>query len=176
MSDPWASSEVGQTDARPVAPPGAFIRGVAQVGVPRPRVDDTTPALDQPAPTRPWRNEVRVPVRSRLRRLRAGGGWTSIGAMFAFVCWGIWAISLRGDDAGALALSFFLVLLVAAGLFTLLRILGRVVLERSLGRTRRGARGSHLATGLFLVAAGIAYLGQTAWVVDAWTWLKGLFW
>jgi hypothetical protein len=144
--------------------------------VPRPRVDDTTPALDRPTPTRPWRHEVRVPVRSRLRQLRIGSGWTSSGALFAFVCWGIWAISARGDDLNGPALSFFLVLLVAAGLFTLLRLLGRVVLERSLGRARRGARGSHLATGLFLVAAGIAYLGQTAWVVDAWTWLKGQFW
>jgi hypothetical protein len=146
------------------------------VGVPRPRVEDTTPALGQPPPTRPWRAEPRVPVRSQLRQLRIGGEWTSAGALFAFVCWGIWAISARGNDLSGLALSFFLVLVVAAGLFTLLRLLGRVVLERSLGRTRRGARGSHLATGLFLIAAGIAYLGQTAWVVDAWTWLKGMFW
>jgi hypothetical protein len=174
MSDPWATPEVGRTDPRPVAPPGAYIRGVAQVGVPRPRVDDTTPALDQPAPTRPWRDDRAV--RPQLRQLRIGGEWSTLGALFAFVCWGIWAISSRGNDLGGLALTFFLVLLVAAGLFTLLRLLGRVVLERSLGRIRRGARGSHLATGLFLVAAGIAYLGQTAWVVDAWTWLKGLFW
>jgi hypothetical protein len=177
MSDPWATPEVGRrTDPRPVAPPGPYVRGVAQVGVPRPRVDDTTPALDQPPPTRRWRGEAGSPVRPQLRQLRIGGHWTTMGALFAFVCWGIWAISSRGDDLTGPSLAFFLVLLVAAGLFTLLRLLGRAVLERSLGRTRRGARGSHLVTGLFLVAAGIAYLGQTAWVVDAWTWLKGMIW
>ena len=135
----------------------------------------------------PWRRPGRRAPAARRRhhpgagpaaadQLRIGGEWTSTGALFAFVCWGIWAISARGNDLSGLALSFFLVLVVAAGLFTLLRLLGRVVLERSLGRPRRGARGSHLATGLFLIAAGIAYLGQTAWVVDAWTWLKGVFW
>jgi hypothetical protein len=96
--------------------------------------------------------------------------------LFAFVCWGVWAISSRGSDLSGQVLSFFLVLVIAAGLFTLLRILGRVVLVRSLGRTRRGAWGSHLATAVFLGCAGIAYLGQTTWVVDAWTWVKGLFW
>jgi len=174
MSDPWATPEVRRTDPRPVAPRGAFARGVAQVGVSRPRFDDTTPALEPPVGY--WRDDARVPVRPQLRQLRVGGEWTTIGAMFAFVCWGIWAISARGSDMGALTISLFLVLLIAAGLFTLLRLLGRVVLERSLGLTRRGARGSHLATALFLVAAGIAYLGQTRWVVDAWTWLKAQFW
>jgi hypothetical protein len=176
MSDPWGNPEVVRPDPPTVPPGGAFRRGVAQVGVPRPRVGDSTTSVDQPAPTRPWNGDVRVPVRSQLRQLRIGGEWTSIGVLFAFVCWGIWAISSRGSDLGGLVLSFFLVLVIAAGLFTLLRILGRVVLVRSLGRTRRGARGAHLATGLFLVGAGIAFLGQTTWVVDAWTWVKGLFW
>jgi hypothetical protein len=176
MSDPWGTTEVGHRDPRPVAPPGAFVRGVAPVAVPRPRVEDHTTAVDQPVPTRPWPGDVRVPVRHQLRQLRVGGEWTSIGVLFAFVCWGIWAISSRGSDLGGLLLSFVLVLLIAAGVFTLARLLGRVVLERSLGRIRRGARGAHLATALFLVGAGIAYLGQTAWVVDAWTWVKGLLW
>ncbi len=176
MSDPWGSPEVHHPDPRPVAPPGAFIRGVAQVGVPRPRTDDTTPSIREPAPTRPWREEVRPPIRYRLRQLRIGGEWTSLGVLFAFVCWGIWAVSARGNDLSGPVLTFFLVLVIAAGLFTLLRILGRVVLVRSLGRIRRGARGAHLATALFLVASGIAFLGQTTWVVDAWSWLKGLFW
>jgi hypothetical protein len=176
MSDPWGNTEVARTDPRPVAPPGTFIRGVAQVGVPRPRVEEPTTSVDGPAPTRPWNGDVRVPVRTQLRQLRAGGEWTGMGVVFAFVCWGIWAISSRGSDLSGLVLSLFLVLLIAAGLFTLLRLLGRVVLVRSLGRIRRGARGSHLVTAVFLVGAGIAYLGQTPWVVDAWTWLKGLIW
>lgn len=176
MSDPWGTTEVGHHEPRPVAPPGAFIRGVAQVGVPRPRVEDRNTAVDQPTPTRPWHADTRVPVRYQARQLRVGGEWTSMGVLFAFVCWGIWAISSRGSDIGALFLSFVLVLLIAAGVFTLARLLGRVVLERSLGRIRRSARGAHLATAVFLVGAGIAYLGQTAWVVDAWTWAKGNFW
>jgi hypothetical protein len=117
-----------------------------------------------------------VPVRYKLRKLRVGGEWTSLGVLFAFICWGIWAVSARGSDLSGPVLTFFLVLVIAAGLFALLRVLGGLVLERSLGRTRRGARGAHLATGLFLAAAGIAFLGQTTWVVTAWTWLKGLLW
>lgn len=98
-----------------------------------------------------------------------------MGVLFAFVCWGIWAISARDADLVGPVFAFLLVLIIAAGVFTLSRLLGRVILERSLGRLRRSAWGSHLATAVFLVGAGIAYLGQTAWVVDAWTWVKGLF-
>jgi hypothetical protein len=58
--------------------------------------------------------------------------------------------------------------------FTLSRVLGRVVIERGLGRPRRSAWAAHLATGVFLAAAGVAYLGQTEWVVDAWNWVRGL--
>jgi hypothetical protein len=172
MSDPWGNPEV-RHDQRPVAPPEAYIRGVAQVGVPRPR-EAQTPPFGEPAPTRRWRDDPRVPVRYRLRQLRIGGEWTSLGALFAFICWGIWAVSARGSDLSGPVLTFLLVLVIAAGLFALLRILGRVVLVRSLGRTRRGARGAHLATAAFLIAAGIAFLGQTTWVVDAWTWVKGV--
>jgi hypothetical protein len=40
---------------------------------------------------------------------------------------------------------------------------------------RRTARGAHAAAGVFLAIAGIAYLNQTPWVVDLFTWIKGLF-
>jgi hypothetical protein len=158
MSDPWGN-------------PGSFSRGVARVGVPRPRVDDTTPSIDPPTPTRPWNGDVRVPVRSQLRQLRAGGEWTSIGVLFAFVCWGIWAISGGGNLAAPL-LIFVLSLLVAAGLFALARLVGRVVLEQRLGRVRRSARGAHLVTAVFLAGLGIAWLQQTEWVVSAWNWIS----
>jgi hypothetical protein len=81
---------------------------------------------------------------------------------------------VRGDDFVVPALAFVLVLLVAVGVFTLSRVLGMVILERGMGRVRRSAWGAHLATGLFLAAAGLAYLGQTEWVVNAWNWLRGL--
>lgn len=116
----------------------------------------------------------RAPLRYRMRQLRRGGEWTWIGGLFAFVCWGIWTVSVRGTDFVVPALAFTLVLLVAVGVFALSRLLGRVVIERGLSRVRRSAWGSHLATGAFLTAAGVAYLGQTPWVVDAWNWLRGL--
>jgi hypothetical protein len=116
----------------------------------------------------------RPPLRYRISRLRRGGEWTAIGALVAFVSWGIWVISLRGGNLTIPILAFVLVLLVGAGVFALSRLLGRVVLERSLGRARRTAWPSHLVTGVFLAAAGVAYLGQTDWVVDAWTWLRAL--
>ena len=68
-----------------------------------------------------------------------------------------------------------LTLLVAVGLFALARLLGRLVLERQLGRVRRTARGAHLVTAFFLVGVGVAYLQQTQWVVYAWNWFTGLF-
>ena len=45
-------------------------------------------------------------------------------------------------------------LIVAAGLFALSRVVGRVVLEKQFGRVRRTARGSHLVAALFLVGVG----------------------
>jgi hypothetical protein len=90
------------------------------------------------------------------------------------VCWGIWAISARGGDLTVPVLAFVLVLLVGAGLFAICRLLGRMVLERGLGRVRRTAWPSHLAVGAYLSAAGLFYLGQTPWVVEAWTWLSAL--
>jgi hypothetical protein len=160
------------------APGPEFHRGVARVGsrggpplestqeyAGRPsRWDDTDPGVDRPRPA----------VRHQVRQLRRGGEWTWIGGLFAFVCWGIWTVSVRGDDFIVPALAFLLVLLVAVGVFTLSRVLGRVIIERGLGRVRRSAWAAHLATGLFLAAAGVAYLGQTEWVIAAWNWLRGL--
>ena len=68
-------------------------------------------------------------------------------------------------------LGFVLVLLVAAGLFALFRLVGKLVLVRRMGRVRRSAKGSHAVTGLFLVAAGVEYLRETPWVVSFVTWL-----
>ena len=70
---------------------------------------------------------------------------------------------------------FAVSLLVAAGIFALSRLVGRVVLERQFHRVRRSARGSHLITSLFLVGVGVAHLQQTPWVVDAFNWVTGLF-
>ena len=106
-----------------------------------------------------------------MAQLRRGGEWSAAAGLFAFVCWGIWALSGQGDLSGPL-LVLVLSLLVAVGLFALFRLVGRVVLERQLGRVRRSARGAHLATAVFLVGLGVAWLQQTEWVVSAWNWIS----
>lgn len=116
----------------------------------------------------------RPPLRDRIRLLKRGREWSNLGALFAFVCWGIWAISERGTGLAVPLVAFVLVLLVAVGVFALSRLLGRVVLERTLHRRRHSAWPSHLVTGLFLAAAGVEYLRRTEWIVDALTWLRGL--
>jgi hypothetical protein len=63
-------------------------------------------------------------------------------------------------------------MLVAAGLFVVLRLLGRLVVERWLGRRRRGAMLAHLGTAAYLIAVGIEYLHQTPWVMQAVAWVQ----
>jgi hypothetical protein len=62
-------------------------------------------------------------------------------------------------------------LVVAAGLFALCRLVGRIVLERQFHRVRRSARGAHLVTAIFLVGVGVAFLRQTDWVMTAFHWV-----
>jgi hypothetical protein len=109
-----------------------------------------------------------------VRELRRGGEWSSAALLFAFVCWGIWAISTDGDLATPIVV-FILSLFVAAGLFALSRVIGRVVLEKQFHRVRRTARGSHIVAAVFLVGVGLAHLRQTEWVMDAYHWVVGIF-
>jgi hypothetical protein len=178
-SDPWADHPI---DVSPHGNP--FRRGVAPVGH-----HPTPPTVAQPtvpqAPHEPtgtgWPPTAGypgLPPRSgraeEFRQLRIGAGYTITGAIFAFVCWGLWAISSGGDLRSPIAI-FVLSLLVAAGLYVLSRIVGHVVWEKQLHRVRRSARGAHLVTGLFLAAVGIAYLRQTDWVMSLVRWIGGLF-
>lgn len=154
---------------------GNFRRGVASVGVPKPAAAQTfsEPAQQYPPTGTGWPDAglaPRRPLEYHLRQWRRGAGWSLIGGLFAFICWGIWAISTGGDLTSPVV-TFVLSLFVAAGIFALARLIGLVVLERQFGRTRRGARGAHVVTGLFLVGVGVAYLRQTEWVMDFWGWL-----
>ncbi len=187
--DPWAAAvpvapsvPTKAGNGRPAAGNGwpgdpAYRLGVAPVGVPDPAstLADSTEGAGIPAygkagiPTR----APRTPLRYRMRQLRRGWEWTGIGALFAFVAWGIWAAAQPAGPIGP-AVTFVLVLIVAAGVFLLSRLLGRIVLERWLGRIRRTAWPSHAITGVFLAAAGVQYLRQTQWVIDGLTWLRGL--
>jgi serine/threonine protein kinase len=154
--------------------PGAPIRGRASVPPPRPPRADTgvisvDPTHPPEPPPSPWQQTSEDP-----RTLKLGWEYSGIGAAFAFVCWGIWAASSGGDLLSQL-IAFIVVLVVAAGVFGLSRLIGRLVLVQRMGKVRRTARGAHAAAGVFLAIAGVAYLNQTPWVVDLFTWIKDLF-
>jgi hypothetical protein len=106
----------------------------------------------------------------RWSELRRGSEWTNAAVLFAFVCWGIWALS-GGGPLITPVIVFLVTLAVAVGVFCLARVVGYLVLERQFGRVRRTARGSHLVTALFLAGVGIADLQQTEWVMTAYHWV-----
>ncbi|MFF5175135.1 hypothetical protein ACFY3U_21200 [Micromonospora sp. NPDC000089] len=169
QTQPWAERTVEVPPQPGVGVPpqrDAFQRGVASVGQRRNTRTEPFPVIDEghdwSEPSAPRR-----PMSWHVAQLKRGGEWSAGGVLFAFVCWGIWAISGRGN-LGAPLLTFVLSLLVAVGLFALSRLLGRLIWERQLGRVRHGARGAHLVTAVFLAGVGVAYLQQTQWVVDAW--------
>jgi hypothetical protein len=117
------------------------------------------PGLPRPKPPRTW---------------HGGGGWSIFGAVFAFLCWGVWAASERGALQGfEVLISLGIVIAVAVGVFIVSRLIGRVVIEGWSGRVRRTARLSHLLVFAFLVAAGVSYLRMTSWVVTAFHWING---
>jgi hypothetical protein len=177
--DPWAEEPTAPAPPTPApyAPPGPpqspFSRGRARVdpGAHQQRFvaeHEPTgvgwPGAEPPAAHRgmSW----------RWSELRRGSEWTNAAVLFAFVCWGIWALS----DGGPLltpVIVFLVTLAVAVGVFCLARIVGYLVLERQFGRVRRSARGSHLVTALFLVGVGVADLQQTEWVMTAFHWVAG---
>jgi hypothetical protein len=172
--DPWADPPTTpQSPATSPVPPAEapFSRGRAQVN-PHPR---TQPFAADHEPTGTGWPGTGAPEQHRSigwRELRRGGEWSSSALLFAFVCWGIWAISTTGDLTTAVII-FVVSVLVAGGIFALARLVGRVVLEKQFHRVRRTARGSHLITAVFLVGVGLAHLQQTAWVMTAFHWVVG---
>jgi hypothetical protein len=152
-----------------------FSRGRAQV---TPRTQQFR-AEHEPTGTG-WPEEPGHPPREpqslsgRIRQLRRGSEWSNAALIFAFVCWGIWVLSSHGSFTTAMVV-FLIAVCVATGVFALSRLVGRLVLERQMGRTRNTARGSHMIAGIFLVGVGFAHLQQTEWVMDAFHWVTGLF-
>jgi hypothetical protein len=166
--DPWAEPPTAQ-----VPPPNPFSTGRAAVNPhPHPRARQFA-AEHEPTGTGWPGGELPQPRRT-ARDLRRGGEWTTAALLFAFVCWGIWAISSNGNLTTSVIV-FVLSLIVAAGLFTLSRLVGRIVLEKQFHRIRRSARGSHLVASIFLVGVGVAHLQQTEWVMTANHWVLSLF-
>ncbi|MEV6848677.1 DNA-directed RNA polymerase II [Actinoplanes sp. NPDC051411] len=153
----------------PPPPQAPFSQGRAQVSSPQPNrrfADHEPTGTGWPGTGSPQR-----PAMSwRWSELRRGGEWTSAAVLFAFVGWGIMAISNNGS-LSTQAIVFVVTLIVAVGVFCLARVVGHLVLERWMGRTRRTARGSHLVTALFLVGVAIADLQQVQWVMDAVHWV-----
>ncbi len=115
----------------------------------------------------------RPPMRQRARLLRAGGGWTVAGLVVLLTCWGLWAVEAGAESLKGSALVLVLILGVAVGLFGLSRLVGGIVLEKLMNRTRRSSVLSHLAIGLFLTLAGASLLRQVEWVITAWNHLIG---
>jgi hypothetical protein len=146
------------------------MRGRARVVPKSPAPEPTGMVIDpvEPDRYRPQRGE-------RARTLKIGWELSGTGAFIAFICWGLWAIDSGGKLAGPV-IAFLIVLAVAVGVFALTRLVGRLLLEQRLGRIRRTAKGAHALTGLFLAAAGVAYLRQVDWVLSAWNWLGGNLW
>jgi serine/threonine protein kinase len=145
-----------------LADPGAaqLMRGRATV-IPKPSggPDPTSLTTAEPPPRRP-----RTPLNDQIRQLKRGGGWSWFGAIVAFLGWSVWAISNWRHGQLGQFIGFALVLVVAVGLFTLFRLVGRIVLVRWLGRERRTARLSHMGVAAFLVAVGYAYLRLVPWL------------
>jgi hypothetical protein len=159
---PNGAAVPGDPAVAKLADPGAaqLMRGRATV-IPKPSggPDPTSVTTSGPPPRPP-----RTPVSEQVRLLKRGGGWSWFGAIVAFLCWSVWAISNFGHGLVGQALGFVLVLIVAGGLFALLRLVGRIVLVRWLGRERRTARLSHLGVAAFLLAVGYAYLRLVPWL------------
>lgn len=163
----------------------SVFRGVAPVPQPdQRRFTDTAdlPLVDPAPPER--RVSSRPPqayppppgliVRHRWRYIRRGAEWTWAGLIMLIICWGIWAIPLRGGDLLGPVLGLTVVLATGLLLFILARLLGRAVYERTLQRERITAWPSHLTVGGFFGLAGVTFLQQTPWVRDTWQWATGV--
>jgi hypothetical protein len=145
-------------------------RGVASVPQPVHRPYGEEP--EQP-PVEPDRDRLRPLPGARLHTLRRGIGLSITGALFAFVCWGVFAIANRDAKLVNNFMMFVLVLVIAVGLFALCRLIGRLVIEGMMHRSRASARLSHLAVAAYLVAAGCSFAARVDWVSQAYHWVAG---
>lgn len=182
-SDPTKELRLDRTQEVPTETLGAqrpgksgFRPGVAHVPEQR---RDSTISFETSAPsgqilTAGQVKRPDVPLRARVQQLRMGGRWSIAGLVFLIGCWGLSVLAAGDVDKTVATLALVLTLVVAVGLFALLRWVGGMVLERMMGRPRRSAWLSHAVIGLFLIAAGFSYLRTIEWVVDAWNFLRGV--
>lgn len=168
---------------RPAAPPGAnYSPGKAAVGRAASGGTEPTLTFDEESgtysgpgiATRTSLKQPSVPLRQRVRMLRRGGRWSAIGTGVLVGCWGLFALSSLSGDLAPATLALLVILAVGAFLFGLCRLVGLLVLERSMGRVRRSAWAAHAVAGLFWIAAGVTYLTRIGWVVDAFNFIRGV--
>ncbi|NUP31923.1 MAG: hypothetical protein HOU01_09415 [Streptomycetaceae bacterium] len=115
-----------------------------------------------------------VPLRQRVRMLKRGGRWSAIGAAVLVACWGLFALSASNGDQVSAFVALLVIFVVGAFFFGLCRLVGLVVLERTMNRVRRSAWVSHAIIGLFWAACGVSYLSRITWIIDAWNWIRGV--
>ena len=158
------------SSAGPVSP-GSSANGDVAMLVGRAQVVNRPPAHDTATPVAPQQPaRVRVPMADRWRVWKRGQGWTWTAGTFAALCWIIWAAASRPSTGIVIAPSILLsTILVGVGLFVVLRLVGRLVIEGWMHRKRRTARGAHIGVAIFLYTVGVTYLQQTAWVVKVFT-------
>lgn len=177
--DPWGVPE----DLTPPLPPRSSSDppryGRASVPVPVVPLREPTAEMPTVGPRRPvvGRSHPSPPVswrrssRASLRSLADGWGFTATGVLVVFCGWGVWAAAGRGTIVAPL-FGLALVLVVAAGVFAICRLVGLLVVGRMMGRARLHARWAHFVTGLFLTVAGVSYLSSTSWIVSGVDWLR----
>lgn len=163
--------------------PGAnYSPGKAAVGRATPGSGEPTLTFDEDSmayggpgvATRTSLKRPAVPLRQRVRMLRRGGRWSAIGAAVLIGCWGLFALSSLSGDLAPATLALLVILAVGAFVFGVSRLVGLVVLERSMGRVRRSAWASHAVAGLLWIAAGVTYLTRIGWVVEAFNFIRGV--
>lgn len=152
-----------------------FRTGVAQVSSPPPTTLRMRPEMPTgQIVTSGHLKQPKPPLRRRLRHLRSGGRFSLLGGGVLLFCWILWAAQSPPGSVANEGLILCLIIAVAVGLFGVSRLLGGVVLEKMLKRTRRSARLSHLAIGVFLAVAGVSLLSQVEWLINAWNGVRGM--
>ncbi|MGH8877645.1 MAG: serine/threonine protein kinase [Stackebrandtia sp.] len=169
-----ASVPVSPAPATP-PPPGQFGRGVAeptysQHSEPATLAEGPSHDDQPPEPPRPWFGNE-----GKFSQLTSGGEFSVVGLLFMFVCWGILTLATLRENFIVHILELLLWLVLAVGVFTASRALGTQVLVRWLGRTRRSARMSHLASGAFMVFGGVYMLGHVPFITEFIDWISNIF-
>jgi hypothetical protein len=134
---------------------------------------DELPVVVLPRPAPVLRVSWQRPSRASVRQLVDGWGLSALGLLVAFCGWGTWAVAGRGTLVAPI-IGFLIVVVTGGGVFLTCRLVGGLVFRPIFKRDRRTARLAHSVTGLFLAAAGLAYLAHTSWIVQGLTWLRGI--